>query len=291
MSSSSMTAFARASIATEQVSLIVELRSVNHRYLDCTFKLPESLTQLESVFRNNLRKKLHRGKIDCLLRIEGKAVAPTTLHLNQDLLDQLLQLSDHINTRSHNLRPATTLDILQFPGICSADTTDNTALEQQAESLFSEALASLIANRQREGEQLATLIHQRLDAIDHELSAVRSALPVLRQHQQDKLRTKLADIGADANIDPSRLEQELVYLAQKSDVDEELDRFDAHIKEVKKALRQSGPSGRRLDFLMQELNREANTLASKSTQANITHNAVELKVLIEQMREQIQNIE
>ncbi|PIE39199.1 MAG: YicC family protein [Gammaproteobacteria bacterium] len=284
-----MTAFARATRLTKYGTLVLELRSVNHRYLDCQFKLPNTLNQLEPVLREILKQRISRGKIDCNLTLRGQAEEAGELSLNQSRLAQVLQLCDLVNTRAHSLRPATTLDILAFPGVCNSTDPEQDGLIEQATQLMNEALSSFLENREREGATLAALIEQRLCAIEQELTAVRKALPTLKQLQRERLQNKLAELDVDLNQD--RLEQELLYLAQKSDADEELDRLDAHIAQVRQSLSQNTPCGRRLDFLMQELNREANTLSAKATASSVTHSAVELKVLIEQMREQVQNIE
>lgn len=285
----SMTAFARTTATTDHGTLVLELRSVNHRYLDCHFKLPETLTLLEPALREKLKQHINRGKIDCHLTLRGNTDEPGGLNLNQSRLDSVLQLCDLINTRAHNLRPASTLEVLNFPGVCSNQEPEQDDLIEHVKQLMNETLKQLVAHREQEGAALAALIEQRLSAIKQALTAIREALPTLKQLQRQRLQDKLVELNTD--IHQERLEQELVYLAQKSDVDEELDRIDAHIEQVRHSLSENAPCGRRLDFLMQELNREANTLASKATASSVTHHAVELKVLIEQMREQVQNIE
>jgi len=181
------------------------------------------------------------------------------------------------------------LEVLQFPGICSAPEQSEEQLQKEAEALFGKALKSLIKNRRREGAKLAAMVGERLEQVAGEVTATRKLLPDLKQQQRDRIINRIAEL--EIEVDHNRLEQELVHLAQKADVDEELDRLEAHVDEVRRTLEKGGPCGRRLDFLMQELNREANTLSSKSISSGTTQNAVELKVLIEQMREQIQNIE
>jgi len=204
-------------------------------------------------------------------------------------LDALLAATGVIQGRLDNAAPISPLHVLQYPGICGAQEHSDEQLHKEAQSLFDLALLNMQQNRRREGETLATLILDRLVLVTAEVSATRAELPALMQHQRDRITTRIAELGIE--VDEGRLEQELVYIAQKADVAEELDRLDAHIGEVRGTLEKGGPCGRRLDFLMQELNREANTLSSKSLSASTTRNAVELKVLIEQMREQIQNIE
>ncbi len=284
----SMTAFARESSSTEEGLLTVELRTVNHRYLDCNFKLPDQLRALEPQLRELLGQKLTRGKVDCFVRLQLNGSQQNSLSINQDNLAQLAAASKQVAAH-FQLRDPSALEVLQFPGICDAAESDEEALQADAVSLFKTALGSLLRHREREGEKLEAMISERLDHLDAEVSATRKVLPALREQQQQRVQQRVAELEVD--IDQGRLEQELVYLAQKSDVDEELDRLGAHTSEVRRALHKGSPCGRRLDFLMQELNREANTLSSKSTSSGTTQSAVELKVLIEQMREQIQNIE
>jgi len=285
----SMTAFARESAATDQGVLTVELRSVNHRYLDCTFKLPDSLRPLEQRLRELAGSAMARGKLDCLIRLQGHPAQLGELKVNIGQLEKLLAATALINERIPGAQSPSTLDILQFPGICGADEQSEEHLQKSAESLFRETIENMLANRLREGEKLAGLLLGRLQQVEAAVTATRQLLPALMQHQRDRIIARIGEL--DIEVDRNRLEQELVHLAQKADVDEELDRLEAHVGEVRHTLEKGGPCGRRLDFLMQELNREANTLSSKSIASSTTQNAVELKVLIEQMREQIQNIE
>jgi uncharacterized protein (TIGR00255 family) len=285
----SMTAFARESAATEQGILTVELRSVNHRYLDCSFKLPDALRSLEPRLREKAGAALARGKLDCMVRLQSHPAQAGGLEIDSDRLDALIAATRTIQEQLENPAPISPLEVLQFPGIYSAPEESEEQLQEQALSLFSQALTNMQQNRQREGSKLAALVQDRLVQVEAAVSTTREILPALMQQQRDRIITRIADLGVD--VDQGRLEQELVYLAQKADVDEELDRLVAHIGEVQRTLKKGGPCGRRLDFLMQELNREANTLSSKSQSASTTQSAVELKVLIEQMREQIQNIE
>ena len=284
----SMTAFARESSSTEQGLLTVELRTVNHRYLDSSFKLPDVLRALEPRLREQLGSRLARGKVDCLIRIQANPERGGALNINSEQLEQLVaaatQVADKLDTQA-----PTPLDILQFPGICSAPEFSEETLHADALSLFETALKTLASNRKREGEKLATMIQERTDKVEEQVAATREKVPELRQQQRDRITGRIEELGVE--VDQGRLEQELVYLAQKADVDEELDRLDAHVSEVRRTLKKGGPCGRRLDFLMQEFNREANTLSSKSISSGTTQDAVELKVLIEQMREQVQNIE
>ena len=285
----SMTAFARESLVTDQGVLTVELRTVNHRYLDCSFKLPDALRQLEPKLRERATQKLARGKLDCLVRLQTNPEQGSACNLNLEQLDKLLETSAVIAEKLPDSRPVSPLEVLQFPGIYSSGGGSDEEVLNAAQPLFGDAIDSLLANRQREGEQLGALVLDRLQQVEHEVTAIRALMPELMKLQRDRIIARIQDL--DIEVDSNRLEQELVHIAQKADVEEELDRLDAHIVEVRRTLRKGGPCGRRLDFLMQELNREANTLSSKSVSSNTTQNAVELKVLIEQMREQIQNIE
>jgi uncharacterized protein (TIGR00255 family) len=285
----SMTAFAREADDSGAGSLVVEIRSVNHRYLDCTFKLPEPLRALESNWRQLLQKALSRGKLDCFVRWQPAPNTDTALEINRDRLQQLAQASATVADCFADCQAPTAIDVLQWPGILEAAGDDTDELPNRATALFKQALKTLQESRHREGEKLAGFIGDRIKLVLVEVERTRQLMPELVAQQRVRLERRLADINTE--LDPQRLEQELVILAQKTDVEEELDRLHAHVEEVERVLTKGGPCGRRLDFLMQELNREANTLSSKSTASSTTQNAVELKVLIEQMREQIQNLE
>lgn len=284
----SMTAFARSEDMGEAGSVIVELRSVNHRYLDSHFKLPDELRALEPRLREALAGHLNRGKIDCFIKVQ-EASAAAALGLNDALLARVLDASALVAARLGHSAPVDPLAVLQYPGVVQTATVGSETAQASALQAFNAALAALVATRAKEGGQLAGLLRQRLDAILIETGRVRAQLPLLQIRLRERLQQRLNTL--DIEVDSGRLEQELAYLAQKSDVDEELDRLETHVAAVRQALDTGGPCGRRLDFLMQELNREANTLSSKSTDADLTASAVELKVLIEQMREQVQNIE
>jgi uncharacterized protein (TIGR00255 family) len=287
MSLHSMTAFARES-ASGPDAVIVELRSVNHRYLDCHFKLPDSLRALEPKLRDALAKSLKRGKVDCQIRIVDEADRQS-LTIDEDRLKAVLGTLRQLQNAAPHLAQPDALAVLQFPGVCEGRADKENSLQASALEAFNQALKTLQESRAREGAQLAQHLQRRIAAVQDEVTRVRSELPALRERQQERLRRRLDEL--EQPVDPGRLEQELVLILQKSDVDEELDRLEAHVAEVTRILGEGGPCGRRLDFLMQELNREANTLSSKSTAGSTTQSAVELKVLIEQMREQIQNIE
>ena len=285
----SMTAFSRQQKDEDWGSLTWEIRSVNHRYLEASLRLPEPFRGLEAAIRDLIRKKLSRGKIDCQLRYNPGDVDSTDFCLNRDLVNKLVAVSDELESIASNASPLSRIEILKWPGVLTSPETDVSTIEKQAFSLFQNALDDLISNREREGAQLKGFVDKRLQSIREIVVAVREKMPEILAKQKQNLLARLADFKAE--LEPSRLEQEVALLAQKADVDEELDRLDAHLEEVERVLSMAGQKGRRLDFLMQELNREANTLSSKSIVADTTLNAVELKVLIEQMREQIQNIE
>lgn len=285
----SMTAFARKEHKAPWGTLAWELRSVNHRYLEISPRLPDTLRDLENPAREKLRQSLDRGKVECTLRLKSENIIPARIDLNEEFVKQLLDASHRLSaiTGESASLPAATL--LNWPGVVQTAETDQSEIQQAALQLLDATLAEFIANRQREGSVLQQIILDRLMKVEDQVALVRGQLPSILQAQREKLLARVAEIST--NPDKDRLEQELVYMAQKADVDEELDRLATHVKEVRRSLQQGGACGRRLDFLMQELNREANTLGSKSVHTLTTQAAVELKVLIEQMREQIQNIE
>ena len=287
----SMTAFARTEQAAPFGTLQVEIRSVNQRYLEPHFRLHESLRDLEPLLREALRTRLARGKVECSVRFESADTADTAQApaVNAQRLKEIADALATIQQQVPSAVPPTTLALLNQPGVMETQHLDQDAIKAAAKALFNQALDELIDARAREGDKLAEMITTRLDAVSEQVATVRSLLPQILERQRAQLLERLEI--AKTELDPQRLEAELVLVAQKADVDEELDRLTAHISEVRHQLAQKGPKGRRLDFLMQELNREANTLSSKSVVAETTRCAVELKVLIEQMREQIQNIE
>jgi len=287
----SMTAFARTEQAAPFGTLQVEIRSVNQRYLEPHFRLHESLRDLEPLLREALRTRLARGKVECSVRFESADTADTAQApaVNAQRLKEIADALATIQQQVPSAVPPTTLALLNQPGVMETQHLDQDAIKAAAKTLFNQALDELIDARAREGDKLAEMITTRLDAVSEQVATVRSLLPQILERQRAQLLERLEI--AKTELDPQRLEAELVLVAQKADVDEELDRLTAHIEEVRHQLAQKGPKGRRLDFLMQELNREANTLSSKSVVAETTRCAVELKVLIEQMREQIQNIE
>jgi uncharacterized protein (TIGR00255 family) len=285
----SMTGFARQEAQYPWGHLICEIRTVNHRYLEPGLRLSDALRSLEPALREQLRNQLGRGKVDLVLAFKPDESSGLSTDFNVELARDLVRMVEQVNQLAADPAPVNALEILRWPGVLKARELDQELLEKEALSLFEKTLGQLLDNRSREGAELASLIEQRLQAIAVQVAEVRARLPELAAQQQEKIRSRLEALKAE--IDEDRLAQELVYLAQKSDVAEELDRLEAHIAEVRRTLKQKEPVGRRLDFLMQELNREANTLSSKSTATSNTQSAVDMKVLIEQMREQVQNIE
>lgn len=286
----SMTGFARREIKLPWGTAVWEIRSVNHRYLEPSFRLPEDFREIEPLLRDAMRKSLQRGKVEASLTVLLEQEGTSELGINFKRVAQLTKAAQRINELlADDAAPVNPLDILKWPGVIQKQELDRDAVQASVLELFHSALQGLIEHRTREGNELEQLILQRLDAVSAQVVSVRARLPEILQTQREKLQAKLAALQVD--LDPERLEQEIVLLAHKADVDEELDRLDTHVIEVKRSMKQDESLGRRLDFLMQELNREANTLSSKSIVSETTQAAVELKVLIEQMREQVQNIE
>ncbi|MFC1502939.1 YicC/YloC family endoribonuclease [Pseudomonadota bacterium] len=284
----SMTAYARREVKGDWGTAVWEIRSVNQRYLETYLRMPEQFRGLEPVLRERFRKRLARGKVECNLRFEANQAASSELTINEDLAKQVIKAAKWVKETAGegNIGP---FQVLNWPGVMEAPEQDLDTINKDLLAGFDAAITDFIAARASEGENMKELIVQRLDAISIEAEKVRQRMPEIISWQRERLTTRFED--AKVELDPSRIEQELVMMAQKSDVAEELDRLDSHVKETQKIMKKGGACGRRLDFMMQEFNREANTLASKSISTDITASAVELKVLIEQMREQIQNIE
>ena len=281
----SMTAFARS----ESGHISWEIRSVNHRYLEVGLKVPDAFRSLEISLRNKLKARLNRGKIDCQLRIGHSQASEASLSIDEKLLEDLTGALATIIPKLETVAPVNPLEVLKWPGILSEPTEDEESIKKTVVELFDSALAQLIEMRSSEGAELRKIILEKLAELGSIVEQAATEAPIISARQRDKMISRLNDLKVDA--DPGRIEQELVIMAQKSDVAEELDRLNTHIEEVNATLSSTGAVGRRLDFLMQELNREANTLSSKAVATNTTIQAVELKVAIEQMREQIQNIE
>ncbi len=285
----SMTAFARAEDEGDWGVLTWELRSVNHRYLEVSLRLPEELRALEPRLREQAAARLGRGKLEATLRWRQALAQAGELRLDEEVLTQVLQAAETVAEAAGEVAPLNALDVLRWPGVIQEQRLDLEPVQEAAIRLFGTALDELVATREREGARIRELLAARLEAMAPLVAGVRERLPEVRSHIRERLTARLEEVTAKPDAD--RLEQELVYIAQKMDVDEELDRLGAHIAEIREVLERDEPVGRRLDFLIQELNREANTLASKSADAETTRAAVELKVLIEQLREQVQNVE
>lgn len=283
----SMTAFAAGERSTEWGTLGCEMRAVNHRFLELGVRLPDELRLLEPALRERVATRVSRGKVDLTLRLRA-GEGGGTLQVNDALVQQLGALANDFDARFPALRTQFT-ELLQFPGVLQSKAGDPAALHAQALALLDDVLGEFIAAREREGGKLVATILERVDGIAGQAAQVRGLIPAIRAGQRAKLEARLADLAQAA--DPGRVEQELVLWLQKLDVDEELDRLDSHVVEIRRIFTQKEPVGRRLDFLLQEFNREANTLGSKSVDARTTNAAVELKVLIDQIREQVQNIE
>jgi uncharacterized protein (TIGR00255 family) len=283
-----MTGFARREVTGAWGSLVCELRSVNHRFLEPGFRLPDELRAAEPEFRQRLTRELRRGKVDCTISYRRVQGAETALEVDGQALERLLARIRDVS-KSLPQNTVNVLDILRWPGVLRDDTDAGDQVLAAANSVFGATLADLIATRAREGERLRELLELRCVGLEGLVANVRARLPDVQARIRGKLDERLAEL--QANVDRDRLEQELALLLQRLDVDEELDRLTGHIVEIRRVINGSEPAGRRLDFLMQELNREANTLSSKSQDLETTRSAVDMKVIIEQMREQVQNVE
>jgi uncharacterized protein (TIGR00255 family) len=285
----SMTAFARCARHSQWGAMSWELRSVNQRFLDITLRLPEELRDVETATRQRVNARLNRGKVDCILRLQH-APGGVAINLNRDFARQLIQAGEEIDRLlMRQSSPMNPLDILRWPGVMQTPEPQIEALQAEAMTLLDEALDALAAQRAREGADIREVMVPRCTALQQQVAEVRRRLPAVKEKLRARLAERLAQLRVE--VDAGRFEQEMVYWLQKVDVEEELDRADAHLQEVQNLLQRDEPVGRRLDFLMQELNREANTLAAKSADIDTTRASVEMKVLIEQMREQVQNIE
>ena len=286
-STRSMTAYAQASTETEYGELSCELRSVNHRYLEIAPRMPEELRQYEGELRETISSELARGRVDCFIRLKEDEIS--ALEPNIEAVTNLQTLIKQMQAQVPDMQPARTVDILRWPGVLQAKKADPVVMKANLLKVVSQAAKNLVVSRQQEGAKMAELIEQRLQSISIVIKEVESFLPDIVAGYRTRLEEKLEEIKDQ--LDPSRLEQEMVIFLQKTDVAEELDRLNVHIEEVSAVLKKQEPAGRRLDFLMQELNREANTLGSKAHDPRLTKASVDLKVFIEQMREQVQNIE
>ncbi len=284
----SMTAFADGEISVDNLTILCELRSVNHRYSDVSIKLPERLRFVEVDLRGLIADKLKRGKIECGLSYK-KQPGSQSFNIHPETVQKLLAATAEIEASMTNPQPFSALDVLMFPGVQQEPETDKDELRAKIINLLNSTLDKMLDTRAREGAQLATLLTERCEKIEQLVDTANKRMPEVLNKLRSKLNARISELVAEPNFD--RLEQELALMAQKLDVAEELDRLQTHVAEVLRAINQPEPTGRRLDFLMQEMNREANTLGSKSADREMTQISIDLKVLIEQMREQIQNIE
>jgi len=285
----SMTAFARHQLRDDLGELTWEIRSVNHRYLETMVRLPEELRAIEPVVRERVNQRLGRGKVECGLRYKPGIGSGGELKVNQLLVQQLLGAAEQMMHKMHSSQLPAIMDILRWPGVLEAEEQDFTPVQNSAVQVLDETLNQLVESREREGARLADLIRLRVAGMREQVERARVRMPEVVQAVRERLKTRLAEVTE--SLDQDRLEQEMALLAQRLDVDEEMDRLTTHLDEVEDVLKRDEPVGRRLDFLMQELNREANTLGSKSADSETTAISVEMKVLIEQMREQVQNLE
>ena len=285
----SMTGFAREERRDQLGELVWEIRSVNHRFLETFVRLPDEFRVLETTVRERVAGRLSRGKVECALRFRPAASTVAAVRVNRPLAERLVAAARELSDLLPGTPAPTAFDVLRWPGVIETDAEDHTPAQVAAAELLDATLESLTAARGREGLRLAELIAQRCEALRGWVARAKERMPVVIEGLRGRLQARLAEVADQ--LDPQRLELEMVLVAQRLDVDEEMDRLSTHVAEVERVLKRPEPAGRRLDFLMQELNREANTLSSKSADAELTSIAVEMKVLIEQMREQVQNIE
>jgi len=285
----SMTGYASAAREFAYGVLNLELRSVNHRYLDLQFRLPDDLRSIEPVLRETLAAQLTRGKVECRVTFTAASAGPRAPQFNEALLRQLIELNTRVRAALPGAENLGVADVLRWPGMLGAEALPLDELRAACAELLSAVLVEFTAARAREGEKLARMLDERVAGIERLVAAVRPRLPQVIASYQERLAARLKE--AMGTGDEERIRQEVAVFATKIDVDEELSRLTAHVAEMKRVLKEGGGVGKRLDFLMQELNREANTLASKSADLSVTQAALELKLLVEQMREQIQNIE
>ncbi|MGH8134247.1 MAG: YicC/YloC family endoribonuclease [Steroidobacteraceae bacterium] len=284
-----MTGFARREASAEWGTLVCELRSVNHRFLEAGFRLPDELRSAEGELRTRLARQVRRGKVDCTLSYRRPQEAGGELELDAAALERLSSAAQVVTRSLHGPAAVNVLEVLRWPGVLREHGGGGEQLLAATCAVFDATLDELIAARAREGLRLRELLEQRCNALESLVSGVRGRLPEVQARVRARLNERLAELGTA--VDQERLEQELVLLLQRLDVDEELERLTGHVTEIRRVVGGEEPAGRRLDFLMQELNREANTLSSKSQDLETTRSAVDMKVIIEQMREQVQNAE
>lgn len=289
MTINSMTGFASAEITASVGELSWELRSVNHRYLEVQLKLPEGFRRAEPALRDLIGSRLMRGKVDAALQFNPSADTTASIAINEQLAGEVIARARQLENDIPNPAPLAALEVLRWPGVVKENELDVQTLFEPAQESLAKALDALVETRGREGKRIHTLLDEKLGQVSELVAGVRSRMPEVLENVRSRLQERAT--AFEAKIDNDRLEQELVMLAQKMDVAEELDRLDAHIEEARSTFTMKGAIGRKLDFLMQEFNREANTLGSKSADPQTSRASVELKVLIEQMREQVQNVE
>ena len=285
----SMTGFSRCSTEQATASLVWELRTVNHRYLDVIVKLPEDLRGLESAVRKRIAETINRGKVECHLRYKSSETEQSELLINEDYATAILKACQKISKPLHQPSELNVIEVLKWPGVVRKPEIDLTPVMAAALNLFDQTLNELCESKKSEGQRLQEMLEERCAAMKLIVAQERKRRPELVKKTREKLLDRIKELSIE--YDTNRFEQEIAYIAQKMDVDEELDRLESHFIEIEEILKREEAIGRRLDFMMQELNREANTLGSKSTDIETTQASVELKVLIEQMREQVQNIE
>lgn len=283
-----MTAFARAQGDHARFHLVWELRTVNHRYLETQFRLPDAFRNLEQALRDIARRHLRRGKLDATLRYD-RSIREGAFEINRPLLLQLLASLEQVRRDAPDIGGVSPVDLMKWPGVLQDANPEDEALQKKARELFEQALADLLQSRQREGAAIRDTLEDRLEMIDTHLTTLRQLTAGSSRDLMNKLRNRAAELAVE--IDPARLDQEIALLAQRADVAEEIDRMAIHVEEFRRALRSNEPQGRRLDFLTQEMNRETNTLGSKSSLAEVSQRVVDLKVIVEQIREQVQNLE
>ena len=285
----SMTGFARAEIKEDWGTITCELKSVNHRFLDIYFRLPEKLRPLEIEFRSQIKAALSRGKVDCSFQLQIISGQDSTLSIDSEKAREVIAACETLAAKMTTAAPLNPLEVLAFDGIMNTSELDTDQIKSAAEKALKEALITLNEIRLREGNEMAAIVGLRVDGMREQIADLTKFIPQIKEALEARLKNRFEELKVD--VDPERIEQELVLMAQKMDIDEEIDRLNTHLDEIARTLKSKEPIGRRLDFLMQELNREANTVASKSQSIQSTNASVEMKVLIEQMREQIQNIE
>ncbi len=285
----SMTAFARSSGQSDWGEIVCELRSVNHRYLEISPRLSEEIRYLEPQIRDLVGERVRRGRVDCNMRLQARDVSAEALHLDVELVRRVVSAAHQIRDQSADILPLRVVDVLRWPGVIQTAAVDTDRLAAAVLTVLTAAVDDLVETRRREGARLGEILRQRVEEMSQIVDQVRAMLPRINQAIRERVERRLQEVRGE--LDPARVEQEIVLYVQRSDITEEIDRLVLHLDEVRSVLGKRHPIGRRLDFLMQELHREANTLGAKSVDAHLTQASVELKVLIDQMREQVQNIE